>query len=178
MDIPPFGIFKGKNVLQNWIPYTVLEKWFFSANTKGWTSNLHGLEWLKRVFEPLTPTKANGEYRLLISDGHDSHISGSFIAHCLQNRIILFVLPPYMSHLLQPLDVAFFGPLKKRLTAALCQLNEAQIIRIQKIEWMEAYIQARRGICNQKKISNHGAELGYTHLIHKEHSVRWFKSRL
>jgi len=43
-SIPPLGIFKGKNVLQNWIPNTVLEKWFFSANIKGWTSNLHGLE--------------------------------------------------------------------------------------------------------------------------------------
>jgi hypothetical protein len=58
--IPPLGIFKGKNVLQNWIPNDVPDKWFFSANSKGWTSNLHGLEWLKRVFEPTTRTKANG----------------------------------------------------------------------------------------------------------------------
>jgi hypothetical protein len=61
-DILPLGIFKGKNVLQNWILHRVLDKWFFSTNTKGWTSNLHGLEWLKRVFEPVTCTKANGEY--------------------------------------------------------------------------------------------------------------------
>jgi len=114
--LPPLGIFKGKQVLQTWIPHKVLDSWFFSANTKGWTSNLHGLEWVKRVFEPLTRTKANGQYRLLVYDGHDSHISGSFIAHCLQNRIILLILPPHTSHLLQPLDVAIFGPLKKRLT--------------------------------------------------------------
>ena len=44
-----FGIFKGKSVLQNWIPNQVLKKWFFSTNTKGWTSNLYGLEGLKRV---------------------------------------------------------------------------------------------------------------------------------
>ena len=42
--LPPLRIFKGKNVLQSWIPNTVLDKWFFSANTKGWTSNLHRLE--------------------------------------------------------------------------------------------------------------------------------------
>jgi hypothetical protein len=42
--LPSFGIFKGKNVLQNWIPNQVLERWFFSANATGWTSNLHGLE--------------------------------------------------------------------------------------------------------------------------------------
>jgi hypothetical protein len=152
--LPPFGIFKGKNVLQNWIPNQVLEQWFFSANTKGWTSNLHGLEWLKRVFEPTTRTKANGQYRLLVCDGHDSHISGSFIAHCLQNRIILLILPPHTSHLLQPLDVAIFGPLKKRLTAALSHLNQAQLIRIQKFEWMEAYIQARLDVCNHQNIES------------------------
>lgn len=150
----PLGIFKGKDVLRNWIPDKVLNSWFFSANTKGWTSNLHGLEWLRRVFEPTTRTKAGGQSRLLICDGHDSHISGSFIAHCLQNRIILLILPPHTSHLLQPLDVAFFGPLEKRLTAALSHLNQAQLIRIQKFEWMEAYIQARLDICTHRNIES------------------------
>jgi hypothetical protein len=147
--LPPLGIFKGKTVVQNWIPATVINQWF-SANTKGWTSNIHGLEWLKRVFEPITRTKAKGEYRLLICDGHDSHISGSFIAHCLQNKILLLILPPHTSHLLQPLDVAFFGPLKGRLTAALSHLNQAQLVRIQKFEWVEAYIQARLDVCNHQ----------------------------
>jgi hypothetical protein len=150
--IVPFGIFKGQNVLENWIPVKVQNEWFFSANTKGWTSNLHGLEWLKRVFEPITRTKAEGQYRLLICDGHDSHISGSFIAHCLQNRIILLILPPHTSHLLQPLDVAIFGPLKKRLTVALSHLNQAQLVRIQKFEWLEAYIKARTEVFNQSHI--------------------------
>ncbi|ODQ68871.1 hypothetical protein LIPSTDRAFT_7335 [Lipomyces starkeyi NRRL Y-11557] len=98
--------------------------------------------------------KANGQQRLLICDGHDSHISGSFIAHCLQNRITLLILPPHTSHLLQPLDVAIFGPLKKRLTAALSHLNQAQLVRIQKIEWMEAYIQARSEACTQQNIES------------------------
>jgi hypothetical protein len=152
--LPPLGIFKGKNVLQSWIPPTVIDQWFFSANTKGWTSNLHGLEWLKRIFEPTTRAKADGQHRLLICDGHDSHISGSFIAHCLQNRIVLLILPPHTSHLLQPLDVAIFGPLKKRLTAALSPLNQAQLARIQKYEWMEAYIQARFDVCNHHNIES------------------------
>jgi hypothetical protein len=44
---------------------------------------------------------------------------------------------------LQPLDVAIFGPLKKHLTTTLSYLNEAQLLRIQKAEWLEAYIRAR-----------------------------------
>jgi hypothetical protein len=48
--LDPLGIFKGTNILQSWIPLKLIGKWFFSANSKGWTSNLHGVEWLKRVF--------------------------------------------------------------------------------------------------------------------------------
>ena len=86
--IEPLIIFKGQNVIQSWIPQEVINKWYFSANTKGWTSNLHSLEWLKRVFEPQTRAKAtlsNGQLqqRLLICDGYNSHISGNFISHCI-----------------------------------------------------------------------------------------------
>jgi hypothetical protein len=27
--LPPLGIFKGKNVLESWIPPTVIDQWFF-----------------------------------------------------------------------------------------------------------------------------------------------------
>jgi hypothetical protein len=73
----------------------------------------------------------------------DSYISGSFISHYIQNRISLLILPPHTSHVLQPLDVAIFGPLKKRLTTALSHLNEAQLTRIQKADWLDAYIKDR-----------------------------------
>jgi hypothetical protein len=92
----------------------------------------------KTSFEPSTRAKAtqNGklQQRLLIYDGHNSHISGGFISHCIQNRISLLILPPHTSHVLQPLDVAIFGPLKKHLTTALSHFNEAQLLRIQKSE--------------------------------------------
>ena len=34
-SIIPLVIFKGKNVLQGWILYKVLDSWYFLANTKG-----------------------------------------------------------------------------------------------------------------------------------------------
>jgi len=39
-----FSIFKGKNILENWISFKVYNKWFFSANIKDWISNLYRLE--------------------------------------------------------------------------------------------------------------------------------------
>ena len=102
----------------------------------------------------MSRSKVEGQHRLLVCDGHDSHISGSFIAHCLQDRIVLLILPPHISHILQPSDVAIFGPLKKRLTANLSYLNQAQLARIQKFEWLEAYIKARKEVFDQSHIKS------------------------
>ena len=74
--IPPLVIFKAENLSTQWIPDSIHGEWRFSCNSKGWTSNEHGVQWLRRCFEPATREKAKGEYRLLICDGHDSHITG------------------------------------------------------------------------------------------------------
>ena len=51
--------------------------------------------------------------KLLLYDGHKSHIHPEIIEFARNHDITLFVLPPHTSHLLQPLDVACFGPLQK-----------------------------------------------------------------
>jgi hypothetical protein len=50
---------------------------------------------------------------LLLYDGHRSHISPSIIDWAMENDIILYVLPPHTSHILQPMDVGCFGPFSK-----------------------------------------------------------------
>ena len=100
------------------------------------------MEWLTRCFEPETCEKAAGEYRLLICDGHDSHITGEWVAHCMDNDIILAILPPHSSHLTQPLDVGVFGPLKKYMAAEIDHIIRLGISRIQKVEWLAAFVAA------------------------------------
>ena len=48
----------------------------------------------------------------LIYDGHASHVSLDVIEWTKKKKIILFVLPPHTSYLLQPLDVGCLGPFK------------------------------------------------------------------
>jgi len=67
---------------------------------------------LKNVFDKHTKACTAGRYCLLILDGHSSHTSAEFDQFCTENMIIPLYLPPYSSHLLQPLDVACFRPLK------------------------------------------------------------------
>ena len=83
------------------------------------------------------------EYRLLICDGHDSHISAGMVNFCIQKRIDVLLLPPHSSHLLQPLDVAIFAPLKRAISLQISRLLRSGITRIQKAEWLERYIEAR-----------------------------------
>ena len=76
-----FGIFKGKNVLENWIPSKVYNKQFFLANTKNQTSNLYRLKQLKYIFESITYIKANSQYCLFVCNSYDSYISKNFIVY-------------------------------------------------------------------------------------------------
>jgi hypothetical protein len=76
----------------------------------GWSNNDVGLAWLEQVFDCYTKQKARygRDYRLLILDGYGSHLTMAFINYCDYNRILLMVLPPYSTYMLQPLDVVLF----------------------------------------------------------------------
>jgi DDE superfamily endonuclease len=144
-EIPPLIIFKGTTLCDSWWPDDVDEAWKLSCQPNGWSSNHHGLEWFIRCFEPATRAIANGgqKPRILIFDGHDSHVTSPFLLHSLEHNIHLLMLPAHTSHLLQPLDVGVFGPLKGAMSKCLDRLIRSGITRLQKVEWVEMYMEAR-----------------------------------
>jgi hypothetical protein len=83
---------------------------YISSSPSRWTNNDIGLAWLKQVFDRSTKEKAGRSYRLLILDGHGSHLTMDFIEYCDRNRILLAIYPPHSTHTLQPLDVVMFKP--------------------------------------------------------------------
>ena len=89
--LTPMIIFKGKNFNSGWLSPQTPRDWHFGVSENGWTSNIIGLQWLVNVFEPQTCEKAAGQPRLLIIDGHGSHVRADFIAHCMNNDIDLLV---------------------------------------------------------------------------------------
>jgi hypothetical protein len=68
---------------------------YFASSPSGWTNNDIGLAWLKQVFDQSTKLKAGRSYRLLILDGHGSHLTMDFIKYCNCNRILLAIYPPH-----------------------------------------------------------------------------------
>jgi hypothetical protein len=140
--LPPLLIFKAKYTNSAWIPASTPENWKFSTSTSGWTSDNHAYEWLTTLFEFET-RRNDGKRRLLLLDGHGSHLTARFIAFCLDKNIDLVVLPPHTSHILQPLDVGVFSPLKRALSAEIEKLFRLDTRRVPRVEWTEAYITAR-----------------------------------
>jgi hypothetical protein len=142
VTLPPLLIFKAKYTNTAWIPASTPENWRFSTSNSGWTSDSHAYEWLTTLFEPET-RRNDGKRRLLLLDGHGSHLTARFIAFCLDKTIDLVVLPPHTSHILQPLDVGVFSPLKRALSTEIEKLFRLDTRRIPRVEWTEAYITAR-----------------------------------
>lgn len=141
--LPPMVIFKAKNTNSSWIPQDAPADWRFSTSNSGWTSDSHGFEWLRTVFEPASRQKSGDKPRLLIADGHSSHITGNMISLCIDNNIDLLILPPHCSHMLQPLDVGVFGPMKKYHALETDRLVRAGITRFHRVEWVTLYQRIR-----------------------------------
>jgi hypothetical protein len=112
--------------------------------TGGWRNNYHDKKSIKH-FELTTTNKSQSseEHGLLFCDSHDSHISADFVSFCIQNRVDLVFLPPHSSHLLQLLDVGVFAPLKRAISIQTSRLIRSGISRVQKVEWLERFIQVR-----------------------------------
>ncbi|KAK8038367.1 transposase [Apiospora phragmitis] len=137
--IPPehiWNVDEGISVQQQWFPEEgesvgneddeAWHDWLFTASPNGWTSNELALLWLKEIFIPGSMPEKEGQWRLLILDGHASHTTTAFMITCLEHKIWVLYLLAHTSHVLQPLDQAPFSVLKRRFRTEVtirCQLN-------------------------------------------------------
>jgi hypothetical protein len=71
---------------------------FVATSSSGWTNNKLGLAWLEQVFERSTGKKPRSSYRLLILNGHRSHLTMDFIEYCDQNKILIVIFRPHSTH--------------------------------------------------------------------------------
>lgn len=142
----PLVIYKGKSVQQQWFGIELKDHkgWKFEATDNGWTTDATALEWLLKVFIPQTAPRDPKDYRLLILDGHGSHETTEFMWECFKHNIHLLFLPPHTSHVLQPLDLSIFSPLKRAYRhhlGLLAIMNDSTPIG--KRNFLECYKKAR-----------------------------------
>jgi hypothetical protein len=137
--IPPFIIYKGRVHISAWYEEeSIPGNWKLSVSENGWTNNALGLEWLKH-FDAHTKTRQVGVYRLLILDGHESHLNQDFKDYCLEQKILTLCMPPHSSHILQPLDVVCFSPLKRKYSQRVRDLARRRVFHINKEGFLPAF---------------------------------------
>ena len=62
--LAPLLIFAGKSPNTSWISHDTPSNYYFATSENGWTLNDLGLQWLTKIFEPLTREKAANRRRL------------------------------------------------------------------------------------------------------------------
>jgi hypothetical protein len=124
-SIPPALVYKGTShdLQSSWLDEMDDDTAYFAASTNGWSCDALGLQWLEKIFDRHTKAKAGRGRRLLIVDGHSSHINMRFLDTADRLRILVLILPSHSTHRLQPLDVGVFSALS---TAYTNQLNSLQ----------------------------------------------------
>ena len=100
---PPALIYKGTSGdLQNtWVgDVTSNDEAYFRSSSMGWSSNDFGLEWLEKGFDSHIRKKSKKYHcwRLLIVDGHSSHVNMTFLDTCDKLRILVLILPPHSTY--------------------------------------------------------------------------------
>jgi hypothetical protein len=161
LAIPPLIIFEAVMHQAAWYEKDVLpHHWSIGVSPNGWTNNEIGLIWLKTVFDKYTKNRSVGRYRLLILDGHGSHVTPEFDQYCLDQSIIVLCMPPHSSHLLQSLDVGCFSVLKRSYGKRVETLMSLGVNQIDKQEFLSIYQDARAEALHQNNVRSGFAATG------------------
>ena len=88
------------------------------SSPNGWMTADVFFTWLSSIFFPAVRDKTQFPI-IIFLDGHISHINLAVSDFCRDNNIIIYCFPAHASHVMQPLDIAVFGPLKKGWNKAI-----------------------------------------------------------
>ncbi|KAF6525446.1 hypothetical protein HZS61_011241 [Fusarium oxysporum f. sp. conglutinans] len=127
--LKPGIIFKGKELQQQWFIDELKEvaDWYYITSDNGWTDNHIAIEWLREVYLPQTQPEDESDARLIILDGHRSHVS--------------------------PLDNGVFNASKAAYRKELQRLTSlTDSAPVDKVNFIKAYAKAREVGMTKKNI--------------------------
>lgn len=109
--LPPYVIYQGKNCYPEWCEDGI-DGSVYNSSKSGWFDMCSFTDWFEKIFLPHA-RRLEGK-KLLIGDNVSSHISNRVLELCAANNIEFVFLPANSTDKLQPLDVGFFGPMKRK----------------------------------------------------------------
>jgi len=107
--LPPYIVYKSEAMWSTWTeggPHGAR----YNRSKSGWFDSHCFEDWFESLLLPRLK-RLQGK-KVVIGDNLSSHISVKVLEFCQQNNITFIALPPNSTHLTQPLDVAYFAPMK------------------------------------------------------------------
>lgn len=135
---PPIIMFKYKKEVPARVVRKIPDDWGVGTSENGWMTAETFYEYISNVFLPWLSQENISLPVVLFMDNHGSHLSPPLAVFGRENRIELFGLPPNSTHIMQPLDIAFFHPFK--LQWRKCVLNwkaEKNVSKLKKEDFAE-----------------------------------------
>lgn len=110
---PPLVLLEQKKSIRRQALKQIPAGWGVGQTESGWMTGESFYSFIKNIFYPYLVTN-NIEFPVLLYvDNHASHVNSELIEFCKEKNIELVALYPNSTHLIQPLDVALFHPLKE-----------------------------------------------------------------
>lgn len=111
MLLPPMIMFSYERIpahISNLMP----QGWGIGKSESGWMTGQSFYEFIANIFYPWLVSNGIDFPVVLFVDGHSSHLTMELSDFCIQNKIELVALYPNATHILQPMDISVFHPLK------------------------------------------------------------------
>lgn len=124
--IPPYIVFKAENLWTTWTRDGP-EGARYNRTKSGWMDSATFEDWFLNHLLPKLKKKEGR--KVIIGDNLASHINKKVLSECEKYDIAFVCLPPHATHILQPLDVAYFRPLKCKWRQILLNWKNSQMGR-------------------------------------------------
>lgn len=121
--LPPYVIYRAIHMYESWRERGP-KKARYNCTKSGWIDTAVFEDWFIYLVLPYMKKLGPGP-KALIGDNLSSHLSERVIEECRNNNIRFILLPPNSTHLCQPLDVAFFRPMKTAWKKQLLKWKQA-----------------------------------------------------
>ena len=120
--LPLYVVYKSEHLWDIWKEGGP-QKTRYNRSRSGWFDQYCFQDWFETVALPYC-RRLSGK-KMLVGDNLSSHFNDDIIEKCVLNNIAFVCLPPNSTHLCQPLDVAFFAPMKRKWREILTQWKKS-----------------------------------------------------